>query len=49
LNLDNTRSTSIVGLTDEYQNLEYLSLINIGLTSLKGLPGLPQLKKVGFF
>ncbi|KAF4517936.1 hypothetical protein B566_EDAN005303 [Ephemera danica] len=46
LNLDNCRSTSIVGLTDEYVVLEKLSLINVGLTSLKGFPKLPNLKKL---
>lgn len=47
LNLDNSRSTSIVGLTEEFVNLESLSLINVGLTTLKGFPKLPNLKKVG--
>lgn len=46
LNLDNCRSTSIVGLTDEFCNLEVLSLINVGLTSLKGFPKLPNLRKL---
>ena len=46
LNLDNCRSTSIVGLSDEYCNLEILSLINVGLTSLKGLPALQELRKL---
>uniref|UniRef100_A0A1B6IXM1 Acidic leucine-rich nuclear phosphoprotein 32 family member A n=1 Tax=Homalodisca liturata TaxID=320908 RepID=A0A1B6IXM1_9HEMI len=46
LNLDNSRSTSIVGLTDEFVNLESLSLINVGLTTLKGFPKLPNLKKL---
>ncbi|XP_018561247.1 acidic leucine-rich nuclear phosphoprotein 32 family member A [Anoplophora glabripennis] len=46
LNLDNCRSTSIVGLTDEFTNLESLSLINVGLISLKGFPKLPNLKKL---
>ncbi|KAJ8880190.1 hypothetical protein PR048_016656 [Dryococelus australis] len=46
LNLDNCRSTSIVGLTDEFVNLETLSLINVGLTNLKGFPNLPNLEKV---
>nr|CAH7718027.1 unnamed protein product [Callosobruchus chinensis] len=46
LNLDNCRSTSIVGLTDEFVNLETLSLINVGLVSLKGFPKLPNLKKL---
>ncbi|XP_013190321.1 acidic leucine-rich nuclear phosphoprotein 32 family member A isoform X1 [Amyelois transitella] len=46
LNLDNCRSTNIVGLTDEYVNLEILSLNNVGLTSLKGFPALPKLRKL---
>ncbi|CAG9765137.1 unnamed protein product [Ceutorhynchus assimilis] len=44
--LDNCRSTNIVGLSDEFENLESLSLINVGLTSLKGFPRLPNLKKL---
>lgn len=44
--LDNCKSTSIVGLTEEFQNLEVLSLINVGLTSLKGFPALPSLRKL---
>ncbi|KAG5308256.1 AN32A protein, partial [Acromyrmex insinuator] len=36
--LDNCRSTQIVGLTNEFSALESLSLINVGLTSLKGFP-----------
>ena len=46
LNLDNTRATQIEGLTDEYTALKTLSLIKIGLTSLKGFPKLPNLTKV---
>ncbi|GBP79949.1 Acidic leucine-rich nuclear phosphoprotein 32 family member A [Eumeta japonica] len=46
LNLDNCRSTTIVGLTDEYINLETLSLNNVGLTTLKGFPTLPKLRKL---
>lgn len=46
LNLDNCRSTSIEGLTDEFTVLEKLSLINVGLTSLKNFPKLPSLKKL---
>ncbi|XP_045487844.1 acidic leucine-rich nuclear phosphoprotein 32 family member A isoform X2 [Pieris rapae] len=46
LNLDNCRSTTIVGLTDEYINLEILSLNNAGLTTLKGFPTLPKLRKL---
>jgi len=47
--LDNCRSTAIVGLTDEFVGLESLSLINVGLTSLKGFPKLPNLRKVNVF
>ncbi|CAB3236983.1 unnamed protein product [Arctia plantaginis] len=46
LNLDNCRSTSIVGLTNEYTNLENLSLNAVGLTTLKGFPTLPKLTKL---
>lgn len=46
LNLDNCRSTTIVGLSDEYTNLEILSLNNAGLISLKGFPTLPKLRKL---
>ncbi|XP_060525215.1 acidic leucine-rich nuclear phosphoprotein 32 family member A isoform X1 [Cylas formicarius] len=46
LNLDNCRSTNIVGITDEFVNLRSLSLINVGLTSLKGFPRLPNLRKL---
>ncbi|GFU94227.1 acidic leucine-rich nuclear phosphoprotein 32 family member A [Trichonephila clavipes] len=44
--LDNCRSTQIVGLTDEFCNLVNLSLINVGLTNLKGFPKLPSLEKL---
>ncbi|XP_014476363.1 PREDICTED: acidic leucine-rich nuclear phosphoprotein 32 family member A-like isoform X1 [Dinoponera quadriceps] len=44
--LDNCRSTQIVGLTSEFVSLESLSLINVGLTSLKGFPKLSSLKKL---
>lgn len=46
LNLDNSRSATIVGLSDEYVSLETLSMINVGLTSLKGFPKLPKLKRL---
>lgn len=46
LNLDNCRVTQISGLTDEFKNLRNLSLINVGLTTLKGFPSLPKLEKV---
>ncbi len=49
LNLDNCRATLIEGLTADFKNLESLSLINVGLTTLKGLPSLPSLKKVSSF
>lgn len=48
LNLDNCRATNIEGLTDEFTNLESLSLINVGLTTLKGFPKLPNLRKVSY-
>lgn len=44
--MDNCRSTNIVGLSDEYTALEQLSLINVGITTLKGFPKLPSLKKL---
>jgi len=46
LNLDNCRATQIEGLTEELVNLEVLSLINVGLTSLKGFPKLSNLRKL---
>merc|ERR1712071_615896 len=46
LNLDNCRSTAIVGLNEDFVGLESLSLINVGLTSLKGFPKLPNLRKL---
>lgn len=46
LNLDNCRATLIEGLTSDFKNLETLSLINVGLTTLKGFPSLPNLKKL---
>ena len=35
LNLDNCKSASVVGLSEEWSSLQSLSLINVGLTSLK--------------
>ncbi|KAG9510363.1 Acidic leucine-rich nuclear phosphoprotein 32 family member A, partial [Fragariocoptes setiger] len=46
LNLDNSRSPQISGLTEEFVNLENLSMINVGLVTLKGFPKLPKLKKL---
>ncbi|XP_058458693.1 acidic leucine-rich nuclear phosphoprotein 32 family member A isoform X3 [Malaya genurostris] len=44
--LDNCRSTNIEGLTDSFKALEVLSLINVGLVSLKSFPKLPNLRKL---
>jgi len=47
--LDNCRSNDgkIEGLTDEFEELEFLSTINVGLTTVANLPKLNILKKVG--
>ncbi|XP_035004952.1 acidic leucine-rich nuclear phosphoprotein 32 family member D isoform X1 [Hippoglossus stenolepis] len=46
--LDNCRSSEgkIEGITEEFSNLELLSLINVGLTSVADLPKLDKLKKL---
>uniref|UniRef100_F7A9Q6 U2A'/phosphoprotein 32 family A C-terminal domain-containing protein n=1 Tax=Ciona intestinalis TaxID=7719 RepID=F7A9Q6_CIOIN len=45
--LDNCRSAGEPeGLTDEFTSLKKLSMINTGITSLKGFPALPALKKL---
>lgn len=44
--MDNCRATQIEGLTSEFKNLESLSLINVGLTTLKGFPALENLRKL---
>uniref|UniRef100_A0A4W3JTI1 Acidic leucine-rich nuclear phosphoprotein 32 family member n=1 Tax=Callorhinchus milii TaxID=7868 RepID=A0A4W3JTI1_CALMI len=46
--LDNCRSNEgkIEGLTDEFEELEFLSTINVGLTSVGNLPKLTKLKKL---
>ncbi|XP_042368251.1 acidic leucine-rich nuclear phosphoprotein 32 family member B-like [Plectropomus leopardus] len=46
--LDNCRSCEgkIVGITEEFSNLELLSLINVGLTSVADIPKLDKLKKL---
>ncbi|KAG8506214.1 Acidic leucine-rich nuclear phosphoprotein 32 family member A [Galemys pyrenaicus] len=46
--LDNCRSNEgkIEGLTDEFEELEFLSTINVGLISVANLPKLNKLKKL---
>ncbi|XP_022085169.1 acidic leucine-rich nuclear phosphoprotein 32 family member A-like isoform X3 [Acanthaster planci] len=48
LNLDNCRSDkgAIEGLSERFDSLEVLSLINTGLTTLKNFPALPNLRKL---
>ncbi|KAA0203015.1 hypothetical protein HAZT_HAZT007506 [Hyalella azteca] len=46
LNLDNCKSASVIGLSEEWSSLQSLSLINVGLTSLKSFPALDSLKKL---
>jgi hypothetical protein len=46
LNLDSCRDLKIENLGDNYQNLESLSLINVGLSTLRGFPKLACLKKL---
>lgn len=43
--LDNVRASKVEGL-DGYEKLKFLSVINVGLTSLDGFPALPTLEKV---
>lgn len=49
--MDNCRSSDgeIEGLTDEFKELEFLSMVNVGLTSLAMLPSLPKLRKVSHY
>lgn len=46
--MDNCQSGDgeVEGLTDEYTELEVLSMVNVGLKSLSKLPSLPKLRKV---
>ncbi|KAG5847259.1 acidic leucine-rich nuclear phosphoprotein 32 family member B-like [Anguilla rostrata] len=46
--LDNCRSDDgkIMGLSSEFLNLEFLSMINVNLVSLDNLPKLPKLRKL---
>lgn len=46
--VDNCRTSDgeVEGLTDDFKELEFLSMVNVGLTSLAKLPSLPKLRKV---
>ncbi|KAK9516003.1 hypothetical protein VZT92_025333 [Zoarces viviparus] len=46
--VENCRSSDgeVEGLTDEYTELEILSMVNVGLSSLSKLPKLPKLRKL---
>uniref|UniRef100_A0A671UVD7 Acidic leucine-rich nuclear phosphoprotein 32 family member n=1 Tax=Sparus aurata TaxID=8175 RepID=A0A671UVD7_SPAAU len=46
--VDNCRSSDgeVEGLTDDYTELEILSMVSVGLTSLSKLPSLPKLRKL---
>lgn len=46
--VDNCRSSDgeVEGLTDDFKELEFLSMVNVGLTSLAKLPALPKLRKL---
>lgn len=46
--VDNSRSADgeVEGLTDGFTALEFLSMVNVGLSSLAKLPSLPKLRKV---
>ncbi|TKS82755.1 Acidic leucine-rich nuclear phosphoprotein 32 family member E [Collichthys lucidus] len=46
--VDNCRSSDgeVEGVTEEYKDLEILSMVNVGLTSLCKLPPLPKLRKL---
>jgi acidic leucine-rich nuclear phosphoprotein 32 family protein A/C/D len=46
LNLDMCRAQQIEGLTDEFVNLQVLSMNNVGLITLDGFPRLPALRKL---
>jgi len=48
LNVDSCKASQISGITDEFINLQTLSMTNNELTSLKGFPKLPMLRKVHF-
>ncbi|XP_060948361.1 acidic leucine-rich nuclear phosphoprotein 32 family member E isoform X2 [Limanda limanda] len=46
--VDNSRSGDgeVDGLSEDFQQLEFLSMVNVGLSSLSKLPALPKLRKL---
>lgn len=44
--LDNAHASNLDGLTEEYENLELLSLVGCALSSLKGLAKLGKLRRL---
>lgn len=46
LNIDSCKASHIAGLTDKFINLQTLSIANSELSSLKGFPSLPNLRKL---
>nr|XP_046183189.1 acidic leucine-rich nuclear phosphoprotein 32 family member E-like isoform X2 [Oncorhynchus gorbuscha] len=46
--VDNCRTSDgeVEGLTDDFKELEFLSMVNVGLISLAKLPSLPKLRKL---
>lgn len=46
--MDNSRCADgeVDGLTEAFTGLEFLSMVNVGLSSLAKLPSLPKLHKV---
>ncbi|XP_023687729.1 acidic leucine-rich nuclear phosphoprotein 32 family member E isoform X1 [Paramormyrops kingsleyae] len=46
--VDNCRSSDgeVEGMTEDFKELEFLSMVNVGLTSLAKLPSLPKLRKL---
>jgi hypothetical protein len=46
INIDNCKADEITGLTDKFTNLTTLSMANCELSSLKGFPSLPNLRKL---
>ncbi|XP_028836058.1 acidic leucine-rich nuclear phosphoprotein 32 family member E-like [Denticeps clupeoides] len=46
--VDNCRSSDgeVEGMSDDFTGLEFLSMVNVGLTALSKLPSLPKLRKL---